>query len=153
MAVTVREELQDEVLSTLRKGQEITLDAVKTVVKTIEFITPAIPAVRVPLADRLPSPHEMVAGTNDFAEHLLANQRQFADEVIEVASPLLPGQAAKTRSRVIASAAPHRAAKAPSRATAPAAPGQSRGKGRAAAAPGKRPPAAGAAADSGEGEQ
>ena len=92
---TVREELQEEFLSTLRKGQVIALDALKTLVETVQFVTPGGPAIHVPLADRLPTPHEVVAGTNDFAEHLLANQRQFADEVIDTASPLLPGKAGK----------------------------------------------------------
>ena len=36
MTSTVREELQGEFLSTLRKGQEIALDALKTVVETIQ---------------------------------------------------------------------------------------------------------------------
>ena len=89
MGTTAREELQDEFLSTLRKGQDIALDALKTLVETIQFATPAMPAVRVPLADRLPTAHEVVAGGYDFAERLLANQRQFADEVITAASPLL----------------------------------------------------------------
>ena len=93
MAATVREELQDEFLSTLRKGQDITLDALKTLVETVQFVIPAMPAVRVPLADRLPAAREVVAGGNDFAEHLLANQRQFADEMIKVASPMLPVRA------------------------------------------------------------
>ncbi len=92
MTTTVREELQDEFLSTLRKGQEIALDALKTLVETVQFVTPVMPAVRVPLADRLPTAHDVVAGANDFAEHLLANQRQFADEVISAVSPLLPGR-------------------------------------------------------------
>ncbi len=96
MAITVREELQEEFLSTLRKGQEIALDALKTLVETIQFITPGMPAIHVPLADRLPTPHEVVAGSNDFAEHLLANQRQFADDVVTAASPLLPGRAGKS---------------------------------------------------------
>src|SRR5262249_56356383 len=91
MATTVREGLQDEFLSTLRKGQEIALDALKTLVETIQSVTPSMPAVRVPLADRLPGPHEVVARASDFAEQLLANQRQFADELITAASPLLPG--------------------------------------------------------------
>ncbi len=93
MAITVREELQEEFLSTLRKSQQIALDALKTLVETIQFVTPGMPAIHVPLADRLPTPREVVASGNDFAEHLLANQRQFADEVITVASPLLPGRA------------------------------------------------------------
>ena len=93
MATTVREELQEEFLSTLRKGQEIALDALKTLVETIEFVTPRMPAVHVPLTDRLPTAHEVVSGGNDFAEHLLTNQRQFADEVITATSPLLRGRA------------------------------------------------------------
>jgi hypothetical protein len=95
MTTTVREDLQEEFLSTLRKGQDIALDALKTLVETVQFVTPAMPAVHVPLADRLPTAHDVVAGTNDFAEHLLANQRQFADEVITVMSPLLPGRLGK----------------------------------------------------------
>jgi hypothetical protein len=94
MATTVREELQDEFLSTLRKGQGIALDALKTLVETIQFVTPGMPAIHVPLADRLPTAHQVVAGGYDFAEHLLANQRQFADEVITAASPLLPASRA-----------------------------------------------------------
>jgi hypothetical protein len=95
MTGTIREELQDEFLSTLRKGQGIAVDAVKTLVEAIEFVTPAMPGYRVPLAHRLPTPHEMVAHSNEFAEKLLANQRQFADEVIDAASPLLPGESSK----------------------------------------------------------
>jgi hypothetical protein len=95
MDTTVREELQEEFLSTLRKGQDIALDALKTLVETIEFITPAMPAIRVPLTHRLPKPHQVVADANDFAEQLLANQRQFADEVVTAVSPLLPGKAVK----------------------------------------------------------
>jgi hypothetical protein len=89
MGTTVREELQEEFFSTLRKGQEVALEALTTWVKTVRLVTPAMPAYRVPLADRLPRAHEIVGGSYDFAEHLLANQRQFADEVITAVSPLL----------------------------------------------------------------
>ena len=95
MATTIREDTQDEFLSTLRKGQDIALDALKTLVETIQFITPAKAVVRLPLAGRLPAAHHVVADGYDFAERLLANQRQFADEVITAASPLLPGTAEK----------------------------------------------------------
>lgn len=99
MGVTVREELQDEFLSSLRKGQGIALDALKTLVETIQFVTPAMSAVRMPLADRLPTAHEIVADGYDFAEQLLANQRRFADEVITASSPLLPGPAVKAAAK------------------------------------------------------
>lgn len=94
MTTTAREELQDEFLSTLRKGQDIALDALKTLVETIQFITPVVPVVHMPLADRLPTAHQLVADGYEFAERLLANQRQFSDEVITAASPLLPRRAA-----------------------------------------------------------
>jgi hypothetical protein len=95
MGTTVREELQGDFFSTLRKGQEVALDGLTTLVKTVQLVTPALPAYRVPLADRLPTAHEIVAGSNDFAEHLLANQREFADQVITVVSPLLAGSVGK----------------------------------------------------------
>jgi len=89
MDATVYEARQEEFLSTLRRGQEIAIDALKTLVETIQFVTPAMPVIHVPTA------HEVVAAGNELAEHLLANQRQFADEVITVLSPLLPGKDGK----------------------------------------------------------
>lgn len=95
MATTVQE-VQEDFLSTLRKGQDIALDALKTLVETIQFVTPAMPAIHRPrAADRLPTLRKVVADANDFAEQLLANQREFADEVITVMSPLLPRKADK----------------------------------------------------------
>ncbi len=55
------------------------------------------PAAHVPLARRLPTAHEVVANANDFAERLLASQRQFADEVTEIASPLRACQGGRAR--------------------------------------------------------
>ena len=92
MASTVTEELQDQFLSTVRKSQEIALDAIKTMVDSVQAITPKIPAVDLPFADRLPKPHDVVAGGYDFAEKLLSNQRKFADEVVKATAPLLPGK-------------------------------------------------------------
>jgi hypothetical protein len=92
MATTTTQGMQDQVLGTIRKGQEIALDALKTWVETIQSITPSIPSVSLPLADRLPKPHDVVASGYEFAEQILSNQRKFADEVLAVASPLLPGE-------------------------------------------------------------
>jgi hypothetical protein len=89
MAATIMEKRQDEFLSTLRKGQDITLDALKTLVETIQYVAPKMPAIHVPTA------REVVAVSNEFAEHLLANQREFADEVITTLSPLLPDRYVK----------------------------------------------------------
>jgi hypothetical protein len=91
MASTTQQELQDQFLSIVRKSQEIALDAIKSIVDTVATITPKIPAVDVPFADKLPKPHDVVAGGYDFAEKLLASQRKFADEVVKTTAPLLPG--------------------------------------------------------------
>jgi hypothetical protein len=92
MATTISRELEEEFLSTIRKGQEIALDALRPLVETVHHVIPAMPVVRVPFADLLLAAHEAAAGGYGFAEHLRANQRQFADELITATSPLLPGR-------------------------------------------------------------
>jgi len=91
-ASTVSKELQDQFLSTIRKSQEVALDAIKTMVDTIQNITPKVPSVSVPFADRLPKPEDLVASGYDFAEQLLTSQRKFADEVVKATAPLMPGK-------------------------------------------------------------
>jgi hypothetical protein len=88
---STQQELQDQFLSIVRKGQEIALDAIKSMVDTVATITPKIPTVDVPLADQLPKPQDVVASGYDFAQKLLTSQRKFADEVVKAAAPLLPG--------------------------------------------------------------
>ena len=89
---TTQQELQDQFLSLVRKSQEMALDAIKSIVDTAATITPKIPSVDVPFADRLPKPQDVVASGYDFAEKLLSSQRQFADEVVKATAPLLPGK-------------------------------------------------------------
>jgi len=91
MASTTAQELQDQLLAIIRKSQEIALDAIKTTVETVQSVTPKIPAVDVPFADKLPKPQDIVASGYDFAEKLLASQRKFADEVVKTTAVLLPG--------------------------------------------------------------
>jgi len=90
-STSTQQELQDQFLSMVRKGQEIALDVIKSMVDTIQTITPNIPSFDVPFADRLPKPQDVVAGGYDFAEKLLRSQRKFADEVVKAAAPLMPG--------------------------------------------------------------
>jgi hypothetical protein len=89
---STQKELQDQFLSIVRKGQEIALEAIKTMVDTVQTITPKVPAVDLPFADRLPKPHDVVAGGYDFAEKLLSSQRKFADEMVKATAPLMPGK-------------------------------------------------------------
>ena len=88
---STQQELQDQFLAIVRKGQEIALDAIKSMVDTVATITPKIPTVDVPFADQLPKPQDIVASGYDFAEKLLRTQRKFADDVVKAAAPLLPG--------------------------------------------------------------
>ena len=90
-STSTQQELQDQFLSVVRKSQETVIDAIRTWVETVQSITPKIPAVELPYADKLPKPEEVVASAYDFAEQLLASQRKFADEVVKAAAPLLPG--------------------------------------------------------------
>jgi len=93
MVTTIRQELEDEVLSTIRKSEEVALEALKPLVEVMHYVIPTMPVVRVPLAGMLPTAHEVVAEVYDFAGHLLADQRRFADEMITATSPLMPGRA------------------------------------------------------------
>jgi hypothetical protein len=101
MASNITQDVQEQFLNTIRKSQEMTIDALKTWVETVQSVTqslPSIPSVSLPLADRLPNPQDVVARGYDFAEQILTNQRKFTDEVLEVASPLLPGEDSKKSS-------------------------------------------------------
>jgi hypothetical protein len=90
------QEIQKEFLSTVRKGQETALDAIKTWVETVQSFTPKLPAVQLPFADRVPTPEQVVASAYDFAEVLLAGQRKFAEDVIKATASLLPGDSKST---------------------------------------------------------
>jgi hypothetical protein len=76
-------EVQDEFLNTIRKSQETVIEAIKAWVEAVQSITPKLPSVNVPLADKLPKPEEVVANAYDFAEKLLASQRKFAEDVVK----------------------------------------------------------------------
>jgi hypothetical protein len=86
MAINVVQEIE----STIRKGEQAVLDAVKGWAQTVQDVTPQ-PLVRVPFADRLPTPKAVVSSAYDILEALLAGQRRFAEGVLEAASPLFPG--------------------------------------------------------------
>jgi hypothetical protein len=86
------QEQQQDILSTLGKSQEAVVEAIKVWVETVQSITPKVPPAQVPGLDKLPKPEEVVANAYDFAEQLLAGQREFAEEVLRAMSPLMPGE-------------------------------------------------------------
>ena len=83
-------QVQDEILSTVRKSQAAVVEAIQTWAGAVQSITPSLPELNVPFADKLPRPQDLVAGAYDFAEQLLASQRTFAEDVLKATAPLLP---------------------------------------------------------------
>jgi septal ring-binding cell division protein DamX len=105
MASTPTRDLPEEFLAATRKSQEVMIRAIRTWVETVRTVTPKLPtvpgplanrlprlpSVAAPFADRLPTPEDVVASGYDFAEQLLAIQRKFAEDVLAATEPLIPG--------------------------------------------------------------
>jgi hypothetical protein len=90
---TAGEQVQEEILKTVRNSQSAVVAAMQAWARTVQSITPALPDVNVPFAERLPKPQELIASAYDFAEQLLASQRKFAEDVLKTTAPMLTGQA------------------------------------------------------------
>jgi outer membrane biosynthesis protein TonB len=98
--------LQEEFLAATRKSQEAMIAAIKTWFETVRTATPRLmsvytpltgrlpklPLVSLPFADKLPTPEEAVDNAYHLAEQLLANQRRFAEDVLQAVAPLMPGR-------------------------------------------------------------
>lgn len=87
----VGQEMQAEVLKTVRRSQEAVIEAIRTWADTVRAITLPLPEMSVPFSDKLPRPEEFVSNAYDFAEKLLASQRKFAEEMVHATEALLPG--------------------------------------------------------------
>jgi hypothetical protein len=75
-----------EIESTIRKSEQVVLDAIKSWAQTVRDNTPQAP-VQVPFMDRMPAPKALVNSAYDAFEALLANQRRFAEGVLEALNP------------------------------------------------------------------
>jgi hypothetical protein len=84
---------QEEFLAVTRKSQEAVIAVIRTLAEPVRTISPKLPSVSVPFADKLPSPGDAVNRTYDFAEQLLASQRKFTEELLRATVPLMPGRA------------------------------------------------------------
>ena len=91
MPGTSPQDVQDELLKVIRTSQETVVEAVKTWVDTVKAVTPKLPSVQLPLAGKLPTPQDVVGHAYDFAEKLLAGQRQFAEDLLKATAPLRAG--------------------------------------------------------------
>jgi len=103
MTATATEHVQEQVLGAVRKGQEMTLDAIKKVVETVSAAQAKLPAApfdgklrTLPFAGKLaelPSlrqPEAVVSSAFDFLGQFLTDQRKFADEVFKATAALRP---------------------------------------------------------------
>jgi hypothetical protein len=86
---TAGQEVQGEILNTVRKSQDAVVDAIKRWAEAVQSMTPSVPMPSLPYADKLPKPEEFVASAYDFAEQLLASQRKFAENVLHATAPML----------------------------------------------------------------
>lgn len=92
----VAEEIQEQVLSVVRKGNEITLEAIKAAVEAASALSipGAIPAPKLPgTVSKLPAPSEVVDSAFGFAQKLLDEQHKFASEAVKAAAVLRAGTA------------------------------------------------------------
>jgi hypothetical protein len=95
MASITVEDLQKQIVSALRKGNEVTAEKIKAAVEAVR--SGKIPAPRisettfnatkfredaVAYAGKLPAPADVVESAFDFADRVVAEQRKFADRVV-----------------------------------------------------------------------
>jgi len=80
---------QDQVLEAVEKIQEPVVDAVRTVVETVEGILPDNRPT-LPFADLVPEPKDIVELYFGFAQKVLDNQHEYAKAILDAVSPLLP---------------------------------------------------------------
>jgi hypothetical protein len=78
--------VEDQVLETVKQGQEAIVKAVRTWADASKNLIPDLPAL--PFADQLPGTSEMVENAFAFADKLIASQREFAAAVLEAAKPV-----------------------------------------------------------------
>ncbi len=83
-------DVQGEIIKTVNQSQDALIEVVRDWTDAVQAITPKLPAVNVPFANKVPQPDQLVSSAYDLAEQLLRSQRRFAEELIKATSPLLP---------------------------------------------------------------
>ena len=95
---TATQELQAQFLDSIRKSQDAVVDALRTWAEAVHSLTPSLPVSALPFADKLPKPRDLVEDAFDFAAQLLAAQRKFAEDVLQVTTSVVdeaPAEPAK----------------------------------------------------------
>ncbi|HTS97361.1 MAG TPA: hypothetical protein VMI33_12130 [Streptosporangiaceae bacterium] len=94
---TAGKQFQDEILSAVSKSQAAVIEAIQTWASAVKSITPDMPEVNLPFAEKLPKAEEFVTSGYDFAEQLLASQRKFAEDVLQATASALPAHEAPAK--------------------------------------------------------
>ena len=85
-ATEVISSVEDQVLETVKQGQEAIVKAVRTWADASKSLIPDLPPL--PFADQLPNTSELVENAFAFVDKLLASQREFASALLEAAKPV-----------------------------------------------------------------
>src|SRR5438067_6739217 len=75
--------LEDQILETVKQGQEAIVKAVRTWADASKNLIPDLPPL--PFADQLPATSEIVENAFAFADKVLATQREFASAILDAA--------------------------------------------------------------------
>ena len=78
--------LEDQVLETVKQGQEAIVKAVRTWADASKNLIPELPPM--PFADQLPGTSELVENAFAFCDKILASQREFAAAILDAAKPV-----------------------------------------------------------------
>ena len=85
-ATEVISSVEDQVLETVKQGQEAIVKAVRTWADASKNLIPDLPPL--PFADQLPNTTEIVENAFAFADKLLASQREFVAAILDAAKPV-----------------------------------------------------------------
>jgi hypothetical protein len=78
--------LEDQVLETVKQGQEAIVKAVRTWADASKNLIPDLPPL--PFADQLPNVSELVENSFAFADKLIASQREFVAALLDATKPV-----------------------------------------------------------------
>jgi hypothetical protein len=86
-ATDFAQQAQEQTLSSIRQSQQAVVEAVRAWANAVESTVPETPSL--PFASELPSPQQIVHTSFDFAERLLKAQREFTENVLSAAAPVI----------------------------------------------------------------
>jgi hypothetical protein len=79
--------LEDQVLETVKQGQEAIVKAVRTWADASKNLIPDLPPL--PFSDQLPATSDVLENAFAFCDKMLASQREFAAAILDAAKPVL----------------------------------------------------------------